>query len=164
MPTRSVPSAPAFQRRPAWTRPGPPSFRGTAPAYRGGDTLHCSRPVMKDTDGLPAHDTLKVARREFPPTPETAAAAREFVHDTLLTWGVPDPFDDVILLVSELVTNAVIHAESPLEVTVRRAEGSTEVMVTDSAPERAVQDRKSTRLNSSHVAISYAVFCLKKKI
>src|SRR5690625_5811553 len=26
-----------------------------------------------------------------------------------------------------------------------------------------VQDRKSTRLNSSHVAISYAVLCLKKK-
>src|SRR5690606_40687844 len=27
----------------------------------------------------------------------------------------------------------------------------------------AVRDRKSTRLNSSHVKISYAVFCLKKK-
>src|SRR5690349_22973497 len=27
----------------------------------------------------------------------------------------------------------------------------------------AKQDRKSTRLNSSHVEISYAVFCLKKK-
>src|SRR5690625_5903598 len=27
----------------------------------------------------------------------------------------------------------------------------------------AARDRKSTRLNSSHVAISYAVFCLKKK-
>src|SRR5207249_5354135 len=27
-----------------------------------------------------------------------------------------------------------------------------------------LQDRKSTRLNSSHVSISYAVFCLKKKI
>src|SRR5690625_6806741 len=26
-----------------------------------------------------------------------------------------------------------------------------------------LRDRKSTRLNSSHVAISYAVFCLKKK-
>src|SRR5256885_10550262 len=26
-----------------------------------------------------------------------------------------------------------------------------------------VQDRKSTRLNSSHLVISYAVFCLKKK-
>src|SRR5690625_6804678 len=32
-----------------------------------------------------------------------------------------------------------------------------------SAGERAERDRKSTRLNSSHVAISYAVFCLKKK-
>src|SRR5439155_17629253 len=32
-----------------------------------------------------------------------------------------------------------------------------------SAITRAHQDRKSTRLNSSHVAISYAVFCLKKK-
>src|SRR5690349_22074965 len=30
-------------------------------------------------------------------------------------------------------------------------------------PEDATQDRKSTRLNSSHVEISYAVFCLKKK-
>src|SRR5438876_4927885 len=29
--------------------------------------------------------------------------------------------------------------------------------------ERAVADRKSTRLNSSHPSISYAVFCLKKK-
>src|SRR5690625_7314926 len=29
--------------------------------------------------------------------------------------------------------------------------------------EQPEQDRKSTRLNSSHVAISYAVFCLKKK-
>src|SRR2546426_9332442 len=29
--------------------------------------------------------------------------------------------------------------------------------------EHARQDRKSTRLNSSHLVISYAVFCLKKK-
>src|SRR3712207_8782861 len=29
---------------------------------------------------------------------------------------------------------------------------------------RPVEDRKSTRLNSSHANISYAVFCLKKKI
>src|SRR5689334_25071747 len=29
--------------------------------------------------------------------------------------------------------------------------------------ERRIEDRKSTRLNSSHSSISYAVFCLKKK-
>src|SRR5690625_7072282 len=33
----------------------------------------------------------------------------------------------------------------------------------EASAQRKVQDRKSTRLNSSHVAISYAVFCLKKK-
>src|ERR1039458_2800039 len=32
-----------------------------------------------------------------------------------------------------------------------------------SAPRKPVGDRKSTRLNSSHLGISYAVFCLKKK-
>src|SRR5215813_14550821 len=32
-----------------------------------------------------------------------------------------------------------------------------------SQPQRLKVDRKSTRLNSSHVRISYAVFCLKKK-
>src|SRR3712207_8351653 len=33
----------------------------------------------------------------------------------------------------------------------------------DAAAGHAQQDRKSTRLNSSHANISYAVFCLKKK-
>src|SRR5699024_8770732 len=33
----------------------------------------------------------------------------------------------------------------------------------DVQPARMTGDRKSTRLNSSHVSISYAVFCLKKK-
>src|SRR3712207_8016633 len=33
----------------------------------------------------------------------------------------------------------------------------------DNLHEAGVEDRKSTRLNSSHANISYAVFCLKKK-
>src|SRR5699024_11587989 len=37
------------------------------------------------------------------------------------------------------------------------------VLTTLSPRCNAVSDRKSTRLNSSHVSISYAVFCLKKK-
>src|SRR5690625_6513881 len=50
-----------------------------------------------------------------------------------------------------------------------RVQGATEQLVhaLDQACDRVVvgdvEDRKSTRLNSSHVAISYAVFCLKKK-
>src|SRR3712207_7786025 len=37
------------------------------------------------------------------------------------------------------------------------------VPVAGGGEERREQDRKSTRLNSSHANISYAVFCLKKK-
>src|SRR5690606_39682700 len=47
---------------------------------------------------------------------------------------------------------------------------SMEIVPDDLPPDRALRcvldkppDRKSTRLNSSHVKISYAVFCLKKK-
>src|SRR5690625_6655049 len=36
-------------------------------------------------------------------------------------------------------------------------------IVEQSLQHSILEDRKSTRLNSSHVAISYAVFCLKKK-
>src|SRR5437868_12341315 len=37
-------------------------------------------------------------------------------------------------------------------------------LFTKTSKHSKAQDRKSTRLNSSHVSISYAVFCLKKKI
>src|SRR5437773_5551524 len=39
--------------------------------------------------------------------------------------------------------------------------GKTAALLAETLP--VVQDRKSIRLNSSHITISYAVFCLKKK-
>src|SRR5947208_10270319 len=51
----------------------------------------------------------------------------------------------------ELLVRAKFDARLPLRFRARRA-GSLQIV-----------DRKSTRLNSSHQIISYAVFCLKKK-
>src|SRR2546430_10856869 len=48
-------------------------------------------------------------------------------------------------------------------VQVRRVFRQEEELGTGGADEKAFADRKSTRLNSSHSQISYAVFCLKKK-
>src|SRR3712207_6937833 len=45
----------------------------------------------------------------------------------------------------------------------RRAEGRNPFLQCQSYYAGGRQDRKSTRLNSSHANISYAVFCLKKK-
>src|SRR3712207_6875767 len=50
------------------------------------------------------------------------------------------------------------------EETATPVDDAIEVELTLDEPERASErDRKSTRLNSSHANISYAVFCLKKK-
>src|SRR5690625_6805451 len=51
----------------------------------------------------------------------------------------------------------------PLRTRISAAEKRTGVLMRLVGKDDFVGDRKSTRLNSSHVAISYAVFCLKKK-
>src|SRR5690242_21216253 len=45
----------------------------------------------------------------------------------------------------------------------RRHHGQPRVELPRASQQRQDLDRKSTRLNSSHMSISYAVFCLKKK-
>src|SRR5438477_9808061 len=44
-----------------------------------------------------------------------------------------------------------------------RSEDADDLAALDPERDRFERDRKSTRLNSSHMSISYAVFCLKKK-
>src|SRR5688572_32504590 len=60
---------------------------------------------------------------------------------------------------------AVCWAEAALTATMSKIIGSKYFITTPSSfADRAIgEDRKSTRLNSSHSQISYAVFCLKKK-
>src|SRR5436853_1276458 len=60
----------------------------------------------------------------------------------------------------------MLAAEAALLVATERRQRVDQVIIVDpdSAEANALsQDRKSTRLNSSHLGISYAVFCLKKK-
>src|SRR5690625_5431538 len=71
-------------------------------------------------------------------------------------------------LVSDIVTGFFIILEQQLEiddyVTTAGYGGIVEEIGLRTTKIRSFDgDRKSTRLNSSHVAISYAVFCLKKK-
>src|SRR5437763_4514854 len=50
-----------------------------------------------------------------------------------------------------------------LGVAVRLDRGTHTLAIAGDSPAGGITDRKSTRLNSSHRCISYAVFCLKKK-
>src|SRR5437899_6264774 len=60
---------------------------------------------------------------------------------------------------SDLAEDSTAEADSNFVMTGKG--GLVEIQGT--AEQRAFRDRKSTRLNSSHLGISYAVFCLKKK-
>lgn len=59
------------------------------------------------------------------------ALARGFVSSTLSSWAVGDAFADVPLLVSELVTNAVRHADGDVELSMRLEADRVRVAVTD---------------------------------
>src|SRR6478609_99054 len=50
------------------------------------------------------------AAATFEPVGRSVATARAFVRDTLQGWGYNDVVDDAVVLTSELVTNAVVHA------------------------------------------------------
>ena len=69
----------------------------------------------------------------------SAGHARRFVDDVLSRWQCAEVLDDVQLLVSELVTNAVIHAGSDVEIAVRLLNDAVRIEVVDTAPVTALQ-------------------------
>jgi anti-sigma regulatory factor (Ser/Thr protein kinase) len=64
--------------------------------------------------------------------PRSAALARRFVDETLESWGWSGADDGVVpLLVSELVTNALLHARTDVRVQVTRPGGRLRIAVED---------------------------------
>src|SRR3712207_7131297 len=70
-------------------------------------------------------------------------------EDGRLAWDSPASAEAELIFLG-------LHGEVPLFAPLARLKGPR-------PNPRAMLDRKSTRLNSSHANISYAVFCLKKK-
>lgn len=68
--------------------------------------------------------------------PRSARAARRFVSATLGRWKCDHVVDMVSLLTSELVANAVLHAGSPVVVTVTLSPTAVRVDVADTGPGR----------------------------
>lgn len=78
------------------------------------------------------------AAATFDPVGRSVATARAFVRDTLQGWGYADVVDDAVVLTSELVTNAVIHAGTSADVLCLRTEDGVRVEVADRYPEREI--------------------------
>ena len=84
--------------------------------------------ALMNTTGL----RLKTASQEFPADTSASPLARRVLSGWLHTWGVTDDLVETAqLCVSELVTNAVIHAGTPARVTARLDDERLLVLVQD---------------------------------
>src|SRR5207253_8832033 len=103
----------------------------------------------------PVPTTFFTTARPRPPRPTL------FPYTTLfrsITTGARDLAGNA--LAANFVWSFITAATPGGQVPVTFGAATTFVVLAGST---VTKDRKSTRLNSSHVAISYAVFCLKKK-
>ncbi|GGW54675.1 hypothetical protein GCM10010340_36710 [Streptomyces griseoloalbus] len=92
---------------------------------------------MRQTEVMGDVDARGTPSRRFPQAPESAAEARWFVR-AALGHVAPDLMDTAQLLVSELVTNAVLHARTEIEVAARVDAGTVHVRVSDRRPDRGL--------------------------
>jgi DNA-binding NarL/FixJ family response regulator len=97
--------------------------------------------------------TLDAASARLSPEAPSARQARRFVDETLRRWECDDLLDTVELLVSELVTNAVIHARSDVDVSVQLLTDRVRIEVADQSPD-GVRRREVTTDGSSGRGIS----------
>jgi anti-sigma regulatory factor (Ser/Thr protein kinase) len=81
---------------------------------------------------------------DLPADATSPGRARVFVADLLERWELPALVDTATLLTSELVTNAVRHARTGMEIAVSRTDDRTvRIAVTDRAPAADVRARSS---------------------
>ncbi|WP_336204870.1 SpoIIE family protein phosphatase [Nonomuraea sp. LPB2021202275-12-8] len=89
-------------------------------------------------------DTTRESSTAFDGTPHAPAAARRFVRQVLGEWRLSHLAEDAVLLTSELVTNAVVHAGTDIELTCRldadAAPPKLEIEVDDHHPTRQILD------------------------
>lgn|GEM_PF-865152 len=122
----------AGHRRALKSLPDPANFRRPAGACLAG------RPFGHGAgdDFLNSRDATMCRRAllDLEPTPQAAGDARRFVASTCDRWGIDAVMDELTLAVSELVTNAVLHARTEIEVQLCVTAGQVTLSVVDRDP------------------------------
>ncbi|MEU0895438.1 SpoIIE family protein phosphatase [Streptomyces massasporeus] len=116
-------------------QPPDPRPTGTLPQQRREPVGHAAQHV--ENRSRSSVITARAAA-SFEPVGRSVASARSFVRDTLQGWGFADIVDDAVVLTSELVTNAVVHAGTSADVLCLRSDEGARIEVADRYPEREI--------------------------
>jgi anti-sigma regulatory factor (Ser/Thr protein kinase) len=81
---------------------------------------------------------VSVAELSVASDARSPGTARRFLAATLGEWGCPEYGDDAALLLTELVTNAALHAKTDIVIRVELGNDHLRVAVTDSSPRQPV--------------------------
>jgi DNA-binding NarL/FixJ family response regulator len=114
-------------------------FSGTEPEDSAGIADEVEGYALKDSQLDFLVDLLEQIGRErtgqsavqLPADLSSAREARDFTRTVLSEWHVPEVMDDALLVVSEMVTNAVTHAASPCELRISVSPVAVRVEVVD---------------------------------
>ena len=102
--------------------------------------LHSSvvppRSYVRPQPSVEADRPTERTSHAFVPVVSAVPAARRFVADVLRSWGAEAALVDALVVVSELTTNAVLHAESAFRVHLTRSDGVIRISVDDVGPAR----------------------------
>ena len=91
---------------------------------------------------------------DLPPEPSSATRARRFAREELEESYPADTLDTIALLVTELVTNAILHARTPLQLTLEWRPGHVRIGVEDESNEQpAVRRYESDAVTGRGLAL-----------
>lgn len=99
--------------------------KGTPPSRLGDELDRLAAMLHIDREGVAVAATVLPAERH------SIREARQFVGQALQQWGVPDLLDIATLLVSEVATNAVLHAGSSVDLVLQLDAHRLRVVVAD---------------------------------
>jgi CheY-like chemotaxis protein/anti-sigma regulatory factor (Ser/Thr protein kinase) len=94
------------------------------------------------------HRRYETAAVDLGPQPADVPAARRFLDEHCRRWGCSDLVEDAEIVVTELVTNAFVHAGTPCELRAGLGERSLRLQVTDYGP--GMPDPRSTDDRAEH--------------
>lgn len=108
--------------------------RALVRSYRAGRYVPVHDSIVHAIAAIDDPPPRRVAHLQLPNSLTSPRIAREFARETVTAWGIEEKADDAVLLLSELVTNAVVHTLAAPQIRLELRRNLLSVAVYDDVP------------------------------